>query len=79
MALVKTCDNDGKALGGEDTFVQIRGTISDQYEPEPGVVKFRYITYKPNEIHTFCDDECEMEWREKQREKRGFIERPNDY
>lgn len=75
MALVKVCDNDGKQLGGEDSFVQTKGSISDQYEPGGGVVEFRYLTDRQDEVHTFCNDKCEIEWRDKQRAKRAFISR----
>lgn len=75
MAFLKLCDNCGATLGGEDVFIQTKGSVSDQYEPGNGKVEFRYITDKNDEVHTYCDDECEMEWRDKQREKKSFTNR----
>jgi hypothetical protein len=74
--LVKYCDNCQKKLGGDEPFNQIRGSIAEQIEPENGTgVRFRYLSERAN--HTFCDDECEMEWRDHQRSKKGF--RSSDY
>jgi hypothetical protein len=76
MAILKVCDNCAKKLGGETPFVQTKGTVSDQYEPGAGKVEFRYLTNgEYNEVHTFCDDDCEMEWRDKQREVKAFSNR----
>lgn len=77
MAFAKLCDNCGSELGGELNFIQTRGTISDQYEPGDGYVEFRYLTSRPEEVHTFCDDACEMQWRDKKRGQRHFVSRPN--
>lgn len=74
MAFVKICDNCSRTLGGEDTFVQTKGSVSDQYEPISGGVEFRYLSSR-DEQHTFCDDQCEMDWRDKQREKKSFTNR----
>lgn len=74
----KVCDNPecGKTLGGEQSFVQTKGTVSDQYEPGGGKVEFRYLTNgERDEIHTFCDDVCDHEWRETQRRKKQFSNR----
>lgn len=78
MALVKVCDNPSclKTLTGEKPFVQTKGTVSDQYEPGEGKVEFRYLTNGDwNEVHTFCDDGCEHEWRQIQRSKKQFSNR----
>ncbi len=75
MALIKVCDNCGSGLGGEIPFIQTKGSVSDQYEPEPGMVEFRYLTNRQDEVHTFCNDPCEMEWREKQRARKQFTSR----
>lgn len=78
MALLKVCDNSVclKKLGGDRPFIQTKGTVSDQYEPENGKVQFRYLTNGEwNEVHTFCNDHCEHEWREEQRAKREFSKR----
>lgn len=74
MAIIKACDNCGKRLGGDDPFVQTKGSVSDQYEND-GIVEFRYLTQGRDSQHTFCDDTCEMEWRDKQRKKRKFESR----
>lgn len=76
MALQKICDNCQKPLGGEKPFVQTKGSVSDQYEPGEGKVEFRYLTNGDwNEVHTFCNDYCEMKWRETQRSKKEFSNR----
>ena len=75
MAIIKVCDSCGSGLGGADVFIQTRGSISDQYEPGEGVVEFRYITNRSDENHTFCNDQCEMNWRDKQRSKKEFMTR----
>lgn len=75
MALIKVCDACGSGLGGEDVFIQTKGSVSEQYEPGDGVVQFRYLTSKPDETHTFCNDNCEMIWRDRQRKKKEFTGR----
>lgn len=76
MALQKLCDNCQKALGGEEPFVQTKGSVSDQYEPGGNKVEFRYLTRGDwDETHTFCDDACEHAWRESQRGKKKFSNR----
>jgi hypothetical protein len=79
MALLKVCDNPdcGKELGGDEPFVQTKGSVSDQYEPtDGGQVKFRYLTKgERDEVHTFCNDICEHEWREDRRANRIFFTR----
>lgn len=75
MALLKVCDYCGKKLGGQDYFVQTKGSVSDQYEPGNGKVEFRYLTDKQDDMHTFCDDTCEMDWRDRQRESKPFTNR----
>lgn len=77
MALVKSCDNCGKILGGEKPFVQTKGSVSDQYEPGGGKVEFKYLTNGDrDETHTFCDDNCEHQWRDIRRSQKVFLNRP---
>lgn len=75
MAFVKVCDNCGNTLGGELSFIQTKGSVSDQFEPSDGRVEFRYLTDRPEEIHTFCKDTCDMDWRDKQRKLKRFSSR----
>lgn len=70
MAFVKHCDNCGKKLGGQAPFVQTHGSVCDQYEPDDGTVEFRYLTDR--KVYTFCDDVCDIEWRNKQREYKEY-------
>ena len=80
MALIKVCDYSKcrAGLGGEKSFIQTKGSVSEQYEPGDGTVEFRYLTNKQDETHTFCDDLCEHGWREEMRAKREFIRRSVD-
>lgn len=75
MAIVKICDFCSKKLGGETWFVQTQGSVSDQYEPGGTRVEFRYLTDKKDEVHTFCDDDCEMDWRARRRDIKDFSNR----
>lgn len=76
MALEKTCDYQlcRKRLKGDQSFIQTRGTISDQIEREDGSVSYRYLTRNANETHTYCNEDCEKGWRNDQRNNRYFID-----
>lgn len=77
MAYTKTCDNCGSELGTNGVpFVQTHGSVSEQKEYSDGRVSFRYLTEYPNSKIAFCDDTCEMAWRELRRSEQDFIVRP---
>ena len=74
----KLCDNCGTELGlNGGVFLQLHGSFSEQIEDSDGRVAFRYLTPRADSKMAFCDDECEQIWKDIQRKRRGFIERPS--